>query len=54
MADSKKYREEADRLRMESSWIKDPDHKRMVLKLAKMYDRLAEHTEKLHGTLEKP
>jgi hypothetical protein len=49
-----KYREEAERLRMEAAWVKDPDHQRMVLEMAKMYDRLADYAEKLRGGSGKP
>lgn len=46
MADPKKYRDEAERLRKEAAETKDRDHQRMILDIAKLYDRLAGHTEK--------
>ncbi len=54
VADPKKYRDEAERLRMEALWAKNPEHRQMVLKMAALYDRLAAHAEKAHGDAEEP
>jgi hypothetical protein len=47
MADPKKYRDEAGRLRQEAVGMKDPDRQRRILELAALCDRLADHIEKL-------
>jgi hypothetical protein len=46
MADSKKYRDQAARLRTEAAEMPDPDHRRMIHQIAELYERLADHTEK--------
>jgi hypothetical protein len=53
VADPKKYRDEAERLRMEALWVKDPEHRALVLKMAALYDRLAAHAEKMRRDAEK-
>jgi hypothetical protein len=45
VADPKKYRDQAERLRKEADEITDPVQKRITRKLAELYDSLALHTE---------
>ena len=42
MADPKKYRDEAERLRREADEAPDPDHQRTMLDIARLYERMAE------------
>jgi len=49
MADPKKYRDEAERLRQEAAEIVDLNHMRLLRQLADLYERLARHTEKRRG-----
>ena len=46
MADPKKYRDEAERLRREAAETPDIDLRRQILRIARPYDRLAENIEK--------
>jgi hypothetical protein len=49
MADSKKYRDQAERLRREADGMTDPVERRLTRKLAELYDSLAGHIEKRSG-----
>jgi hypothetical protein len=42
MAEPKKYRDEAERLRREAEASHDPDLRRTMLDIAGLYDRMAE------------
>jgi len=42
MADPKKYRDQAERLRKEADETADPDHQRTMLDIARLYDRMAD------------
>ena len=46
MADPKKYRDEADRLRREADETPDLHYKRLLRQLADLYERLARHAVK--------
>jgi hypothetical protein len=52
MTDPKKYRDEAEHLRKEAEGIADSTQQRMVRKLAELYERLANYTEKARGAVE--
>jgi len=49
VADPKKYRDEAERLRKEAAETTDPDHQRAILDIARLYVRLAELGEAASG-----
>jgi hypothetical protein len=46
MADLKRFRDEADRLRAEGVERKITDRQRMALEIAALYDRIALHSKK--------
>jgi hypothetical protein len=46
MADPKKYRDEAESLYRVAAATPDPDHQRMIRKIADLYARLAEQIAK--------
>jgi hypothetical protein len=50
MADPKKYRDEAERLRKEAAEAPDFNVRRQILQIAKLYDRLSESIEKRQET----
>jgi hypothetical protein len=52
MADLKRFRDEADRLRADGAEMKITDHQRMALEIAALYDRVARHANKRPEDLE--
>ena len=46
MADAKKYRDEAERIRQEAAETVDVNRNRLLRQLADLYERLARCTEK--------
>jgi hypothetical protein len=49
MADPKKYRDEAERLRNEAAETNDGETRETMLNIAKLYDRLAQTLAKQRG-----
>jgi hypothetical protein len=49
MADPKKYRDEAERLREEASESADPEIRGTMLDIAELYHRMAEMLERHRG-----
>ena len=49
MSDSKKYRDQAERLRREADGMTDPVERRLTREVAELYDSLAAHIEKRSG-----
>ena len=39
---------------MEALWVKDPEQRILLLKMAALYDRLAAHAEKIRRSAKKP
>jgi hypothetical protein len=46
VADLKKYRDEADLLRIDAAETQHSDRQRMALEIAALYDRVARHAKK--------